>query len=169
MIKEEWRDIPGYVDSYQVSNLGRVKGLEREVIDKLGRKRMVEEKIRKQRLNTDGRWMVGLSIKDNMRLWNVSQLVAMAFLDHIPNGNTIEVDHKDNDRTNNKLSNLQLLTTRQNSSKSKINRHGYVGVFKTSKSTFGYQIQIKGKHYSSGGYKTAKEAGDAYQLKLKEL
>lgn len=44
--KEEiWRDIKGYEGLYQVSNLGRVKSLERTVIDKIGRKRLYKERI----------------------------------------------------------------------------------------------------------------------------
>lgn len=44
---EEWRDIKGYEGLYQVSNLGKVKSLERTVIDKIGRKQYRKELIKK--------------------------------------------------------------------------------------------------------------------------
>ena len=102
----------------------------------------------------------------------VHQLVAMAFLGHIPNGNTLEVDHKNEDKSDNRLENLRILTTRENSSIcSYARKNGLpVGVdFRKNRGKFRATIQINGKQTSLGSFTTSEEAGQAYQNKLKEL
>lgn len=74
-----------------------------------------------------------VSMKNNDNKWMpimVHQLMAICFLEHIPNGQTIVVDHIDNNKKNNNLSNLQLITQRQNSNKENVvSKSGYKGVF----------------------------------------
>ena len=54
MDKEIWRDIAGFEGLYQVSNMGRVKSLERIVIDKLGRKHPIKNGFCNQlKISTD--------------------------------------------------------------------------------------------------------------------
>ena len=45
-MEEIWRDVPEYVGLYQVSNRGRIKRLESQIIDSLGRRRTIPEKLR---------------------------------------------------------------------------------------------------------------------------
>lgn len=52
-ISEVWKDIKGYEGLYQISNLGRVKSLERTVAAKSGSKRTVRERILKPRTDKD--------------------------------------------------------------------------------------------------------------------
>lgn len=48
---EEWRDIQGYEGLYQVSNLGRVKSLDKTIVMADGRNRHQKEKILKLQIN----------------------------------------------------------------------------------------------------------------------
>lgn len=99
----------------------------------------------------------------------VHQLVAMAFLGHRPDGTqNIVVDHIDNDKQNNNLSNLQLISQRDNTIKSK--RRGvskYVGVcydFKYQRWTADFWYK-KNKIYL-GFYDTELKAKNAYDEAL---
>lgn len=114
---EIWAKIPG-IDGYQVSTLGRVRSLTREVIvpqGKLGHcKRKVEGKILKP-CNTysNGRQHY-VTVRLNGYTKNVHRLVALAFLGEPPFGAKSEVNHKDGNRHNNCLSNLEWCTKSMN-------------------------------------------------------
>lgn len=111
-MKEVWKDIPKYKGVYQVSNLGRVKSLDRIVIDKNGRKRLCKGKILKNNIYINGYLYVRLCDKEKNKQFQVHRLVAQAF---IPNPNNLpEVNHKDEDKTNNKVSNLEWCTSKYN-------------------------------------------------------
>lgn len=106
MEKELWRDVVGYEGLYQISSNGRVKRLPRLIVDNLGRKRFVEEKILARKYSIQTKYpCVNLSKDGNVRTWNIHTLIADAF---IPNPNNLPcVNHIDEDRTNSVLSNLE--------------------------------------------------------------
>ena len=80
MNKEKWRDIAGYEGLYQVSNLGRVKSLERIVTRKNGRKISVKERILKPATRPDGYLQVVLcDNSDKKKAFKVHRLVCEAF------------------------------------------------------------------------------------------
>ena len=83
-MKEIWKDIPSYEGFYQVSNLGRVKSLQRKCKSKSGL-RLVGEKIRKPNLKKTGYLQISLNKNGIKKHHRVHQLVAMAFLNHKPN------------------------------------------------------------------------------------
>lgn len=104
MFKEEreiWKDIEGYEGLYQVSNMGRVRSLDR--IDARGHRwkgRMLSSKLRK-----DGYREVILCRDGKRKYMFVHRLVAGAFL---PNpDNFPQVNHKDENKANNAVSNLE--------------------------------------------------------------
>lgn len=98
---EEWIDIEGYEGMYQVSNQGRVKSL------KFGK-----EKILKSGNNGRGYLQVNLSKDGKQAHKQIHRLVAQAF---IPNPNNLqEVNHKDEDKTNNHVENLEWCDRKYN-------------------------------------------------------
>jgi hypothetical protein len=106
-MKEVWKDIEGYENVYQVSNLGRVKSLERWVISNRG-KRLVKERILKANITPNGYVVVALGIKN---VKNVHRLVLETFY---PIDKKMDVMHLDNDKTNNNLDNLKWGTRKEN-------------------------------------------------------
>ena len=99
---EIWKDIEGYEGIYQVSNLGRVKRYYKNS----------KEKLLKLQLHRTGYLRVILCKEGRMKTCRVHRLVAKAF---IPNpDNKPEVNHKDEDKTNNKVENLEWMTRREN-------------------------------------------------------
>jgi len=157
---EVWKSIEGYED-YEVSNLGRVKSF-----------KVNKEKIMKGSVNSLGYYRVKLSKNKKKKLFNVHVLMAKAFFNHIPNGNKgLVVDHIDNNKLNNKLDNLQLISNRENSSKDKRNGTSkYIGVsWKSKEKKWVAQIQIKGKETYLGRFTNEEEAAEAYQVALKGL
>ena len=105
---EEWMDIEGYEGLYQVSNEGRVKSLQREIVYKDGRKKVLEEKILRNILSDLGYYHVMLSKDGVPKRYKVHRLVAKAF---IPNPNNLPIiNHKDENPKNNVVDNLEWCT-----------------------------------------------------------
>ena len=105
---EEWKDIPEYEGFYQASNLGRIKSLER--IDALGHR--LKEKILKPQINRYGYYLVQLYKQSIRKRYSVHRLVWIAFNGQIPEG--YEINHLDERPVNNALSNLSLVTHKEN-------------------------------------------------------
>ena len=103
---EEWRDIPNY-EGYQVSNLGRVKSLER--IDARGYR--LKEKILKPKL-VRGYYQVCLFKQAIKKKYLVHRLVWSAFNGSIPEG--LQVNHINEIKSDNRLENLNLMTPKEN-------------------------------------------------------
>ena len=99
-IMEIWKDVVGYESLYQVSNLGRVKSLHQK-----------KEKILSPRL-CNGYFLVALCLKNERKDIYIHQLVAMAFLNYIPNEYEKVVNHINDIKTDNRLENLQVVTHR---------------------------------------------------------
>ena len=113
MKKEIWKDIKGYEGRYQVSNMGRVKSLDRTFINKIGRKQHTKERILKLGTDKDGYLRVALCKgSGNGKLFFVHRLVCEAF--HENTENKPCVNHIDEDKTNNTASNLEWCTVKEN-------------------------------------------------------
>ena len=102
--KEVWRDIPNYEGIYQVSNLGRVKSLKRPY--------GLKEKILKPLINSIGYYQVGLYKNSKVRFCLVHRFVWEACNGQIPEG--YEVNHINEIKSDNRLSNLNLMTHKEN-------------------------------------------------------
>ena len=112
-MEEIWKDIKGYEGVYQVSNLGNVKSVERFVKHSCGGNKVVKEKILKTGKRA-GYYSVLLSKEGVHKNFCVHRLVAEAFLDN-PN-NLPCVNHKDENKTNNYVDNLEWCTSEYNQS-----------------------------------------------------
>ena len=101
---EEWRDVKGYEGKYQVSNLGNVKSLNYH--------RMGISKVLTPRKCKTGYLRIGLCKSSNKKTYNVHKLVAQAFLEN-PN-NLPSINHKDENKENNRADNLEFCTQAYN-------------------------------------------------------
>lgn len=110
---EEWKDIAGYEGLYQVSNYGRIKRLERLVYYGNRSPFLVKEKILELTNHKRGYKTIMLHKNKKSKLWLVHRLVALTFM---PNPNNYpQVNHKDENKLNNKVENLEWCTNEYNS------------------------------------------------------
>ena len=110
---EIWKDIKGYEEKYQVSNLGRVKSKERILSEGKRGQRLQKERILVNCYNNSRYFQVLIYNNEKKpRVVRVHRLVAEAFLEKAHT--TATVDHIDNDKTNNNASNLQWMTFDEN-------------------------------------------------------
>lgn len=127
---EVWKDVIGYEGLYSISNYGNVKslqyhGIKREKIMKIGRFK-------------SGYLNIGLYNKGKYKLLRVHRLVYETFVGKIPNGMT--VNHKDENKENNKLENLELLSVKDNDNYGTRNKRMADGLSKKV-----YQYSLKGE------------------------
>lgn len=114
-MQEVWKDIVGYEGYYQVSNLGRVKSLRLKVYSHAQKRAIpvMREKILKQFPNTKKYLNVDLRRNGTRNTQAVHRLVAKAF---ISNENDYpQVNHKDENKQNNRVDNLEWCTNQYNS------------------------------------------------------
>lgn len=100
-MNEIWKPIPGYEGHYQASNFGKIRSLKFNKV-----------RILKYRKTRSGYYMVALCLNSVEKDSSVHRLVWSAFNGAIPEG--LEVNHKDEDKANNALLNLELVTPSQN-------------------------------------------------------
>jgi len=120
MTIEIWKDIEGYEDLYQVSNIGRVRSLDRDVPYRCGSFRHIKGVIKKPYYNTvNGYVYVHLQKEGKDKSCSIHRLVASAF---IPNPDSkAEVNHIDFDKTNNHVENLEWTSPKENTGWNKTN------------------------------------------------
>ena len=98
---EVWKDVFGYEGLYQVSNIGRVKSL------KYGK-----ERILKPLKDGGGYIFVHLCKNGERKMYKIHRLVAFTFLTNPQN--LSDVNHKDEDKTNNSVQNLEFCDKKYN-------------------------------------------------------
>ena len=168
---EEFRDIPGYEGLYQVSNLGNVKSLLKEINHFRGGDRIMKERILKPGIGNNGYYVVGLSKKGKPKTFTIHKLVAIVFLNHIPNGYKLVIDHINNIKTDNRVENLRVVTNRENVFKKQGDYSSqYKGVsFNKTNKKWVTQILINGKSKYLGSFTNEYDAHLKYQETLKTI
>lgn len=118
-MKEIWKPVPIelFSEYYEVSNTGKVRGKDRKFFDAMGRKCDIKGRLRKL-TNVEGYLKLSLNNKGIELQVNVHRLVAGAFIPNPENKPT--VNHKDGNKSNNIVSNLEWATESENS------KHSYV-------------------------------------------
>ena len=111
MEQEIWRDIAGYDNMYQVSNLGRIKSLPRKMKASIGFA-SVRGRIMKPAIDSKGYLRCALSKDNVLRTFKVHRLVAAAF---IPNPNNYpQINHINGDKRDNRVENLEWCNNSMN-------------------------------------------------------
>ena len=101
-MEEIWKDIEGYEGIYQVSSFGRVRSLDRMVIMRNGRSRIKRGQILKERRTKHGYVRVQLGVNNDQY---IHRLVASTFISN--SDNLPQVNHKDENKSNNRVDNLE--------------------------------------------------------------
>ena len=164
---EEWKDIPDYEGIYHVSDLARVKSLSRERSNGFGMYK-IPTKILTQTNAGHGYLHVALSKDKKGTHFKVQILVAMAFLGHIRCGHKKVVDHKFQNRKDNRLIALQILTQRKNTNQKHLASSSiHTGVYfhKTQKKWCS-TIRILKEKIHLGAFDKEEDAADAYNIAL---
>ena len=160
-VKSDFKLIPGTNGFYLISKTSIIYSLKRN-------------RILTKTLNNKGYFTIRLYIDNKWRNVKVSVLMAITYLDHKPDKTTkIVVDHIDNIKINDILSNLQLISNRENCSKDKFRKNytsKYIGVswcdnIKKWRSV----MHINGKNENFGYYNSEIEARNIYNKNLFNL
>ena len=112
IMTEIWKDIKGYEGFYQVSNIGKIRSVDRLVHNPRYGFQKLKGKLLSASPNSHGYPQIGLTQKGKRKTLKVHSLVALYFLDKISNKN--EVNHKDGDKLNNRVENLEWCTRSEN-------------------------------------------------------
>lgn len=111
-MEEIWKDITGYEGLYQVSSLGNVKSLDRYVKHYRGGNCFKKGATLKPSKNRKGYYLIVLAKEGISRSKSIHRIVAETF---IPNQqNKPQVNHKDGNKTNNSVQNLEWATQEEN-------------------------------------------------------
>lgn len=111
-MKELWKDIEGYKGFYQISNLGKVRSMNRIIVRSDGLKMNFKGKSLSEATDSIGYSFVVLSSNLTSKSFMVHRLVASSFVDNpdsLP-----EVNHKNGIKTDNRVENLEWTTHSQN-------------------------------------------------------
>lgn len=169
-MNEEWKKVEGF-QNYEVSSFGNIKSIDRFVVYSDGRKAKYKEKILNPQISNSGYLIVMLRKENKTFPKYVHKLVAIAFLEHKPNGYLEVVDHIDNNSLNNNYNNLQITTHRNNTIKDTSRGvSNYVGVHWCSQtSKWRASIYVKGKRKQLGRFINEIDAHLAYQKEFLKL
>ena len=164
---EQWKKINNF-DNYEVSNYGNVRSLNYK---QQGIVQLLKTSVYKNYLK------VTLFKESKSYTFRVHQLVAVAFLNHTICGMKKVVNHIDFNTFNNNVSNLEVVTHRQNTNqKHLLSSSRYIGVSKhvykgVNKTTVKWHASIKhnGRKIRLGNFDNEFDAHIAYETKLKEI
>lgn len=162
-LKEYYQDIPDYKGLYQISTFGNIKSLSRTASNG----KVIKEFIKAQHIGRDKYKALTLNKNGIKKTWSVHQLMGITFYNHKPyyydNG---VVHHVDENILNNKLNNLEIVSSRYNSSISRKNKD--LGVYERN-GKFETYITIDNKKTYLGSYLTLEKAKEVRANKVKEI
>ena len=166
---KEMKEIPGH-PNYKITKDGEVWSFKYKEPRKL-----------KPSITNAGYYKVVFSENGKLKTYTVHQLVAMAYLNHKPDGYKLVVDHINGDQLDNNIKNLRLVSASENISSGKyakrdlpkgVTLHKRWKILKGEKVYYhSYRAQISktGETIGLGNYKTVEEASKGYQDALAML
>lgn len=109
----EWKDIPGYEGIYQASTSGQIRTTEGKVTHSVRHgKRIWKSRVLKQKVSKDNCCRVELYKNKKSKTWLVHRLVALTFIPMVEGKGYI--NHKDGNRLNNSIDNLEWCDHKEN-------------------------------------------------------
>ena len=109
---ERWKSVKNYEGLYEVSDCGRVRSLPHKTQGRVNCVMTFPSRVLKPQKKRNGYYQVALSKNGHKTWFAIHRLVAEAFLDK--QGDNLQVNHKDCDKSNNKVSNLEWCTPQEN-------------------------------------------------------
>lgn len=157
---EIWKDIEGFDGYYQISSLGRVKSLSREIYNKRGYFFKTKSKILKQCV-IKYYCYTSISYNGGKKAYTVHRLVAKCFINN--KHNKPQVNHKNLNSSDNRIENLEWVSARENEChkqlKNKNNTSIYTGVnFNLHSKKWRSGINVNKKFIFLGYFNTQEEA-----------
>lgn len=162
---EIWKDIPDYEGYYQASDLGNIRGVDRVIVNSLGRNKTIKGEIIKPVIGKDGYLKLNLGKNGNKVTFRVHRLVMTAFHGY----SELVVDHINNNIKDNRLENLRYCTVRENTSFDSPNKKKtskYVGVHKLRDNIWGGTIHINKISYYLGSSEYEEDLARLYDKAL---
>ncbi len=162
-MEEIWKDVVDYEGRYLISNTGRLKSILKNRV----------EKLLKGSLSKQGYWQYSLNWKEKNKynVYTAHQLVSQSFLGHKVCGHKLVIDHINDNKLDNRVENLQIVTNRFNSHKTQGKYSSqYKGVYwRKDTKKWRARILINGKNKSLGFFINEYQAHLAYQNALKNI
>ena len=155
-MEEIWKDVIGYEGHYKVSNLGRVKSKSGKILKPAITRRYYRVSLSKNNITKNG---------------VIHILVAESFLGHVRQGMKYVINHKNFNKLDNRVENLEIVTQRENGNKKHIPHSSkYTGVSwcKEKKKWFAIMCH-KYKRVFLGRYENELDAAEAYNKALAAL
>ena len=118
-MSEIWKDVIGLEGIFQVSNMGRIRSLDKYANVCGGGKRLVKGRILKPTKLQNGYYEAQFHHKGERIIYLLHRLVAIHFIDNPLN--LPEVNHKDENPQNNNVENLEWCTNQENRKHAMIN------------------------------------------------
>ena len=168
---EDIQPIKDFEDLYEISNYGYIISLAKTWIAGNGVNLVKPTTIMKTSLSKGYERTILCKNKQQKQVF-VHQLVWDHFGDKLRDNKLFQIDHKDENKLNNRIDNLQLITQRQNIAKSYKNKSksSFTGVTQDNRTKrWRSRMWVNGKNIHLGMFDKETDASNAYQNKLKEL
>ena len=156
-MEEIWKSVKEYEDYYQISNFGNMRSIERTIITKNNVHRKLKSKQLKLHLNEFGYVITMGSINNVQKNFKIHRVVAEAFI--LNPENKLTVNHKDTNKQNNHISNLEWSTHSENI------KHAYIHYLNNSVSQYKSVSQYTKDNEFITQYKSISAAKKALKIK----
>lgn len=161
MTEENWLPIPGWEGVYEVSDLGRIRSLDRVVTFRDGRRYFYRGRILRHQTHPSGHSLVRLSIGRHRETARIHAAVMLAFVG--PRPPDMEVCHGNGDPADNRLINLRYDTRGANLLDSV--RHGTHGMARKTRCKRGHPFDEANTYIRTGGKRGCRACNRAKALR----